>query len=38
VPGNTGITGNEKAEEEAKRALEESIPSEEKFPPENLSG
>jgi ribonuclease HI len=38
VPGHAGITGNEKADEEAKRALEESIPNDEKYPPEDLSG
>jgi hypothetical protein len=37
VPGHAGITGNEEADEEAKRALEESIPNDEKYPPEDLS-
>jgi ribonuclease HI len=27
VPGHAGTTGNEEADEEAKRALEESIPN-----------
>jgi ribonuclease HI len=38
VPGHAQITGNEKADEEAKRALEESISNNEKYPPEDLSG
>jgi ribonuclease HI len=33
VPGHAGITGNEEAVEEAKRALEESIPNDKKYPP-----
>jgi ribonuclease HI len=37
VPGHARITANEKADEEAKRALEESIPNDEKYPPEDLS-
>jgi ribonuclease HI len=31
VPGHTGITGNEEADEEAKRALEEPISNDEKY-------
>jgi hypothetical protein len=38
VPGYAGITRNEKADEEARRALKESIPNDEKYPPEDLSG
>jgi hypothetical protein len=38
VPGHAGITRNEKADVEAKRALEESISNDEKYPPKNLSG
>jgi hypothetical protein len=38
VPGHAGITGNKKADEEAKRALEKSIPNGENYPPEDLSG
>jgi hypothetical protein len=38
VPGHAGITGNEEADEGAKRAFEESIPNNEKYPPEDLSG
>jgi hypothetical protein len=38
VPGHAGITGNKEADEEAKRALEESIPNDEKYPPEDLCG
>jgi ribonuclease HI len=38
VPGHPGITGNEEADEEAKRAIEESITNDEKYPPEDLSG
>jgi hypothetical protein len=38
VPGYAGITGNKEVDEEAKRALEESIPNDEKYPPEDLSG
>jgi hypothetical protein len=34
VPGHPGITGNEEADEEAKRALEETISNDEKYPPE----
>jgi hypothetical protein len=37
-PGYAGIIGNEEANKEAKRALEESISNEEKYPPEDLSG
>jgi ribonuclease HI len=37
VPGDAGITRNEEADEEAKRALEESISNDEKYPPEDLS-
>jgi hypothetical protein len=37
VPGHAGITGNEEASAEAKRALEESISNDEKYPPEDLS-
>jgi ribonuclease HI len=32
VPGHAGITGNEEADEEAQRALEESISNDEKNP------
>jgi hypothetical protein len=32
------ITGNEEANEEAKRAIEEPISNDEKYPPEDLSG
>jgi hypothetical protein len=38
VLGHAGITGNEEADEEAKRALEESISNDEKYTPEDLSG
>jgi hypothetical protein len=38
VPGHAVITGIEEADEEAKRALEESIPEDKKYPPEDLSG
>jgi hypothetical protein len=38
VPGHAGITKNEEADEEVNRALEESIPDDEKYPPEDLSG
>jgi ribonuclease HI len=38
LPGHAGITGNEEANEEAKRALEESISNDEKYPPKDLSG
>jgi hypothetical protein len=38
VPGHAGITGNEEADEKAKRALEESIPNDLKYPPEDISG
>jgi hypothetical protein len=38
VPGHAKITGNKEGGEEAKRALEESIPNDEKYPPEDLSG
>jgi hypothetical protein len=38
VPGHAGRTGNKEADEEAKQALEESIPNDEKYPPEDLSG
>jgi ribonuclease HI len=38
VPGHAGITGNEEADKEAKRAIEESIPNDENYPPEGLSG
>jgi hypothetical protein len=38
VPGHAGITGNEEADEEANRVLKESIPNDEKYPPEDLSG
>jgi hypothetical protein len=34
VPRHVGITGNEEADEESKRALKESIPNDEKYPPE----
>jgi hypothetical protein len=36
LPGYAGITGNDEADEVAKRALEESTPNEEKYPPEDL--
>jgi ribonuclease HI len=35
--GHAGITGNEEADEEAKRALAESISNDEMYPPEDLS-
>jgi hypothetical protein len=38
VPRHDGITGNEEVDEEAKQALEESIPDDEKYPPVDLSG
>jgi ribonuclease HI len=38
VPGLAEKTGNKEMDEEAKRALDESIPNDEKYPPENLSG
>jgi hypothetical protein len=38
VPGHAGIPRNEEANEYAKRALEKSIPNDEKYPPEDLSG
>jgi hypothetical protein len=38
VPGHAGITGNEEADEEAKRALEDSIPNDEKYLPKDLIG
>jgi hypothetical protein len=38
VPGHAGITGNDEADKEAKRTLEESISNDEKYPPEDLSG
>jgi hypothetical protein len=38
VLGHTGITGNAEADEEAKRALKESISNDEKYHPENLRG
>jgi ribonuclease HI len=38
VPGLAEKTGNKEADEEAKRALDESIPNDEKYPPENLTG
>jgi hypothetical protein len=38
VPGHAVIIGNKEADEEAKRALEESIPKYKKYPPEDLSG
>jgi hypothetical protein len=38
VPGHAGITGNEEADEEAKRVLEKSISNDEKYPSEDLSG
>jgi hypothetical protein len=37
VPGHARITSNKEEDEEAKRALEESIPNDEKCPPEDLS-
>jgi hypothetical protein len=37
VPGYAGITGNEEADEEAKQTLEDSIPNDGKYPPEDLS-
>jgi ribonuclease HI len=33
VPRHAGLTGNEESDEESKRALEESIPNDEKYPP-----
>jgi ribonuclease HI len=36
VPRHAGITGNEEADEEEKRALEESIVNDEKYPPEDI--
>jgi ribonuclease HI len=38
VPGHVRITGNEEGDEEAKRALEESISNDEKYSPEDLIG
>jgi hypothetical protein len=38
VPGHAGITGNEEADKEAKRTLEESISNDKKYPPDDLSG
>jgi hypothetical protein len=38
VPRHLGITGNEEVDDEAKLAPEESIPNDEKYPPEALSG
>jgi hypothetical protein len=38
VPGHAGITENEEADEEENRALDELIPDDEKYPPEDLSG
>jgi hypothetical protein len=38
VIGHAGITENKEADEEAKQALEELIPNDEKYPPEDLSG
>jgi ribonuclease HI len=38
VPRHAGITGNEKADKEAKQPLDESIPSNKKYPPKDLSG
>jgi hypothetical protein len=38
VLGYAGITGNEEADEESRRALKESIPIDEKYPQEDLSG
>jgi hypothetical protein len=38
VPRHAGITGNEKADEEAKRALEASILNYEKYTSEDLNG
>jgi ribonuclease HI len=35
VRGHAGIIGNEEADKKAKRALEESIPNYEKYPPED---
>jgi hypothetical protein len=36
VTGHAGITGNDETDEEAKREL--SIPNDENYPPEDLSG
>jgi hypothetical protein len=38
VPGHARITGNEEPDEEAKRAHEELIPNDKKYPPEDLNG
>jgi hypothetical protein len=38
VSVHAGITGNEEADEKAKRALEESIPNDLKYPPDDISG
>jgi ribonuclease HI len=38
VPKHAGITGKKDADEEAKRALEESISNDENYPPEDLIG
>jgi ribonuclease HI len=38
VPGHAGVTENEEVHEVLKRDIEESIPNDEKYPPEDLSG
>jgi ribonuclease HI len=38
VQEHAGITANKEADEETIRVLENSIPSDEKYPPEDLSG
>jgi ribonuclease HI len=38
VQGHAGITENKQVDEKAKQALEDSIPNNEKYPPEDVSG